>query len=82
VCKSSRESWDGYAITAWEEWVDRTGAGEQVVSAATLDILLNRDRFQQHLRQEQSKDDLGAEYFVEHLGVTSQMAEKDDIPKI
>lgn len=80
ACKSSRETWDGYAITAFDEWVDQTGADEHVVSSSTLDILLSRERFQQHLRTEQSKDDYGAEYILENLGVTSiQRAEAEDL---
>jgi hypothetical protein len=77
-CRSEGETWDGYAITAWEEWVDRVDGGEKVVSSQTLDILLNRERFHQFQRQEQSKEDFGAEFFIEQLGVTSLEREKKE----
>lgn len=78
ACRSSRETWDGYAITAWDEWVEKSGAEEHVVSSKTLDVFLSRERFQQFLRNEQSKEDFGAEYFLEHLGVTSLERERQE----
>jgi hypothetical protein len=79
-CNSAAETWDGYAITAWDEWVERVeGGGEgAVVSAQTLQVFLNRERFQQFQRQEQAKEDFGAEYFIEQLGVTALERERKE----
>jgi hypothetical protein len=78
-CNSSAETWDGYAITAWDEWVERVeGVEGAVVSAQTLQVFLNRDRFLQFQRQEQAKEDFGAEYFIEQLGVTALERERKE----
>jgi hypothetical protein len=78
-CNSSAETWDGYAITAWDEWVERVeGVEGAVVSAQTLNVFLNRDRFLQFQRQEQAKEDFGAEYFIEQLGVTALERERKE----
>ena len=49
-----------------------------VVSAQTLQVFLNRERFQQFQRQEQAKEDFGAEYFIEQLGVTALERERKE----
>lgn len=58
-CQCDGTSWDGYALTAWEEWCSDVQLEEQQVSAAALTVFLDRERFRYHLEQATAAEDCG-----------------------